>query len=96
MSLAGFLYFLYLGFMENWVAILATTGVLLLMFARGVGQRMSMAYASFFFGGAAVAHLQWMIFSEREASKVGWYILGAIALVSVISIIGVYCGWRYL
>ena len=96
MGLSGFVFFLYLALMKNWVAILATTGILLLMFARGVDQRVSMAFASFFFGGAAVAHLQWMIFSQRDASEAGWYIFGTIALVSITSTIGAYYGWRYV
>lgn len=85
----------FLSVLLNGGAFLATVVILSLMLIRGMERLKSLSFASFFLGGAAVAHLQWMIFSERDPTEVGWYILATIALVFETSLLGIFCGWRY-
>lgn len=91
----GFLFFLLFGVLINGIAFIPTMVILSLMLMRGIEGLKSLSFASFFLGGAAVAHLQWMIFSERDPTEVGWYIVATIALVFTTSLLGIFCGWRY-
>ena len=86
---------LSLGVTTNGISVLAAGAVFLLLQKR-TGTKRALSYACVFLAGAAVAKLQWMIFTDRDPSEVGFQIWATVALVGAVTVTGLVASWRFL
>ena len=91
-----FVSLLLYGLQTNVVGILLTVAIVILFQIVGVNPRKAVSYCIFFFGGAAVAQLQWMISTEEPSAVVGHQIAATIVLVGTFSLIGFFTAKKFL